>query len=38
MYFFCAILRFTDRSSVPVAFLFSFVVCGVMLGLVSVLS
>jgi hypothetical protein len=37
MYFFCVILRFTDRSLVPVAFLLVFVVCGVMFGVVSVL-
>jgi hypothetical protein len=35
MYFFFVILRFFDRSSVPVALLFVFVVCGVMFVVVS---
>jgi hypothetical protein len=38
MYFFCVILRFSNSSSVPVDFLFFFVVYGVMFGVVSVLS
>jgi hypothetical protein len=38
MYFFCVILGFTDHSSVPVAFLFFFVVCVVIFDVFSVLS
>jgi hypothetical protein len=37
-YFLCVILRFTDRSLIPVAFLLVFDVCGVIFDGFSFLS